>query len=31
MQTHVTNTLMKSHEDRKRLAAELLNFIGSDL
>ena len=31
MQTHVTNTLMKSHDDRKRLAEELLHFIGSDL
>ncbi|HET9907927.1 MAG TPA: 2-phospho-L-lactate transferase [Anaerolineales bacterium] len=31
MQTHVTNTLMKSHEDRKRLATDLLKFIGSDL
>lgn len=30
MQTHVTNTLMKSHDDRKRLAEELLHFIGSD-
>ena len=31
MRTHVTNTLMKSHEDRERLASDLLNFIGSDL
>lgn len=31
IRTYVTNTLMKSHEDRKRLAADLLNFIGSDL
>ncbi|MEO5887799.1 MAG: 2-phospho-L-lactate transferase [Anaerolineales bacterium] len=31
MQTHVTNTVMKSHEDRKRLAEKTLNFIGSDL
>ena len=31
MQTHVTNTLMKSPEDRKRLAQDLLHFIGSDL
>ena len=31
MQTHVTNTVMKSHEDRKRLAKNTLNFIGSDL
>lgn len=28
MQTHVTYTLMKSHEDRKQLAQEILNFIG---
>ena len=31
MQTHVTNTLMKSPDDRKRLAVDLLQFIGSDL
>jgi len=31
MQTHVTKTVMKSHEDRKRLAEDTLNFIGSDL
>jgi LPPG:FO 2-phospho-L-lactate transferase len=31
MMTFVTNTLMKSHEDRKRLATDLLKFIGSDL
>jgi LPPG:FO 2-phospho-L-lactate transferase len=31
MRTYVTNTLMKSHEDRKQLASELLNFIGSSL
>ena len=31
MRTYVTNTLMKSHEDRKRLATDLLKFIGSDL
>ena len=31
MQTHVTNTVMKSHEDRKWLAENSLNFIGSDL
>ena len=30
MQTLVTNTIMKSHDDRKRLAEELLQFIGSD-
>jgi LPPG:FO 2-phospho-L-lactate transferase len=29
MQTHVTNTLMNSHEDRKQLAMEVLNFIGA--
>jgi len=31
MQTHVTKTVMKSHEDRKRLAEITLNFLGSDL
>ena len=31
MQAHVTNTVMKSHEDRKQLAANMLNFLGSDL
>ena len=31
MQTHVTKTVMKSHEDRKWLAEITLNFIGSDL
>lgn len=31
MQPHVTNTLMKSHDDRKRLAKAVLHFIGSDL
>ncbi|HVF25916.1 MAG TPA: 2-phospho-L-lactate transferase [Anaerolineales bacterium] len=31
MQTHVTNTVMKSHEDRKQLAENTLNFLGSDL
>ena len=31
MQVHVTKTVMKSHEDRKRLAEDTLNFIGSDL
>ena len=30
MRTLVTNTLMKSHDDRKRLAMELLNFLGRD-
>jgi LPPG:FO 2-phospho-L-lactate transferase len=28
MKILVTNTLMKSHDDRKRLASEVLNFIG---
>ena len=28
IQTYVTNTLMKSHEDRKQLAGEILHFIG---
>ncbi len=28
MQIYVTNTLMKSHVDRKQLASEVLNFIG---
>lgn len=28
MQVFVTNTLMKSHVDRNRLASEVLNFIG---
>ena len=31
MRAHVTNTLMQSHEERKRLARELLSLIGSDL
>lgn len=31
MRTFVTNTLMNSHEDRKRLAGEVLNFTGTDL
>lgn len=30
MQTLVTNTLMKSHEDRRQLAQTILQFIGSD-
>jgi LPPG:FO 2-phospho-L-lactate transferase len=29
METLVTNTLMKSHDDRKRLALEVLGFIGN--
>lgn len=28
MQVHVTNTLMKCHDDRKQLAREILHFIG---
>lgn len=31
MQTLVTNSLMKSHDDRSRLAQELLEFIGNNL
>jgi LPPG:FO 2-phospho-L-lactate transferase len=31
MRTYVTNILMKSHEDRRRLAVDMLKFIGSDL
>ncbi len=31
MQTFVTNTLMKSHDDRSRLAQEVLGFIGKKL
>lgn len=31
MKTLVTNTLMKSHDDRKRLASEVLNFIGANV
>ena len=31
MHTLVTNTLMKSHEDRSRLAQEVLDFIGNKL
>jgi LPPG:FO 2-phospho-L-lactate transferase len=31
MQVHVTKTVMKSHEDRKLLAEDTLNCIGSDL
>jgi LPPG:FO 2-phospho-L-lactate transferase len=30
MRTLVTNTLMKSHDDRKRLAIDILNFLGRD-
>jgi LPPG:FO 2-phospho-L-lactate transferase len=31
MRTFVTNTLMKSHDDRKQLAAEILDFVGNTL
>jgi LPPG:FO 2-phospho-L-lactate transferase len=31
MRTHVTNTLMNSHDDRKQLAARVLDFVGTDL
>ncbi len=31
MQVLVTNTLMKSHDDRSRLAQDLLGFIGNNL
>jgi LPPG:FO 2-phospho-L-lactate transferase len=31
MPTFVTNTLMNSHDDRKRLAMDVLDFIGRDL
>ena len=31
MRTYVTNTLMNSHDDRSRLAKDVLNFIGSGL
>lgn len=31
MRTLVTNTLMKSHDDRKQLAVDVLEFIGTDL
>jgi LPPG:FO 2-phospho-L-lactate transferase len=30
MRTLVTNTLMKSHDDRKRLAMDTINFLGRD-
>ncbi|HNQ93972.1 MAG TPA: 2-phospho-L-lactate transferase CofD family protein, partial [Anaerolineales bacterium] len=30
MRTLVTNTLMKSHEDRRQLAQAILQFVGSD-
>ena len=31
MQAHVTNTLMKSHDDSSRLAQDLFEFIGNNL
>jgi hypothetical protein len=31
MEVLVTNTLMKSHDDRSRLAQDLLEFIGNNL
>jgi LPPG:FO 2-phospho-L-lactate transferase len=31
MRTLVTNTLMKSHDDRKQLAMDVLNFVGTDI
>ncbi|HEY3474534.1 MAG TPA: hypothetical protein VGK56_07975, partial [Anaerolineales bacterium] len=31
MRTLVTNTLMKSHDDRKRLAEDVINFVRSEL
>ncbi len=31
MRALVTNTLMKSHDDRKQLAMSVLNFVGTDL
>lgn len=31
MRTLVTNTLMKSHDDRKQLAGQVLNFVGTEL
>jgi LPPG:FO 2-phospho-L-lactate transferase len=31
MRTFVTNTLMNSHDDRKRLAGDVLTFMGSEL
>lgn len=31
MRTFVTNTLMKSHEDKKQLATDILNFVGKIL
>ena len=31
MRTLVTNTLMKSHDDRKQLAMDVLNFVGAEL
>jgi LPPG:FO 2-phospho-L-lactate transferase len=31
MRTLVTNTLMQSHDDRKTLAMDILDFVGADL
>jgi hypothetical protein len=31
MRTLVTNTLMHSHDDRKHLAMDVLDFLGADL
>jgi LPPG:FO 2-phospho-L-lactate transferase len=31
MRTCVTNTLMKSHDDRKQLAVDIIDFIGTEL
>jgi LPPG:FO 2-phospho-L-lactate transferase len=31
MRTLVTNTLMKSHDDRKQFAIDVLDFVGTDL
>jgi LPPG:FO 2-phospho-L-lactate transferase len=31
MRTHVTNTLMKSHDNRKQLAMDILGFLGRDV
>jgi LPPG:FO 2-phospho-L-lactate transferase len=31
LRTLVTNTLMNSHDDRKQLAARVLDFVGTDL
>lgn len=31
MRTHVTNTLMKSHDNRKQLAMDILSFLGTNV